>query len=42
MEADPPGQVVEFEQKLREAEAILLACPEYDYSVSALLKNAID
>ncbi len=41
-DADPPEKVVEFKQKVRAADAILIATPEHNYSVSALLKNAIE
>jgi chromate reductase len=37
-----PGKVEEFKQKIRSADAILIATPEYNYSVSGVLKNAID
>jgi chromate reductase, NAD(P)H dehydrogenase (quinone) len=42
LEADPPAIVVEFKRKIREADAILFATPEYNYSISGVLKNAID
>jgi chromate reductase len=41
-ETNPPRQVVELKRKIREADAILLATPEYNYSVPGVLKNAID
>lgn len=39
---NPPEKVVEFKRKIREADAILFASPEYNYSVPGVLKNAID
>ncbi len=38
----PPSIVVQFKQKIREADALLIATPEYNYSVSGVLKNALD
>ncbi|KAF8051904.1 hypothetical protein N665_1654s0001 [Sinapis alba] len=37
-----PAVVEAFRQKILEADSILFASPEYNYSVSAPLKNAID
>jgi len=34
--------VRELKRKVREADAILIATPEYNYSVPGVLKNAID
>ena len=42
METDPPARVIEFKAKIRAADAILIATPEYNYSVPGVLKNAID
>lgn len=39
---DPPEKVTEFKRKIREADAILISSPEYNYSVPGVLKNAID
>lgn len=41
-EATLPPRVVELKAKIREADAILIATPEYNYSISGVLKNAID
>ncbi len=41
-EKDPPARVVEMKKRIREADAILLVTPEYNYSVPGVLKNAID
>jgi chromate reductase len=41
-EQNPPAKVVEFKNKIREADAILFVTPEYNYSVPGVLKNAID
>jgi chromate reductase, NAD(P)H dehydrogenase (quinone) len=37
-----PARVKEFKEKIRKADAILIATPEYNYSVPGVLKNAID
>ena len=37
-----PPRVVEFKARVRAADAILIATPEYNYSVPGVLKNAID
>lgn len=39
---NPPEKVIEFKRKIREADAIIFASPEYNYSVPGVLKNAID
>jgi chromate reductase len=37
-----PAPVAEFRSKIRQADALFIATPEYNYSVSGVLKNAID
>ncbi|PYQ19004.1 MAG: hypothetical protein DMF79_13600, partial [Acidobacteria bacterium] len=37
-----PGPVAAFKQAVREADALLVATPEYNYGVPGVLKNAID
>jgi len=41
-EATPAPEVAEFKKRIRAADAILFATPEYNYSVPGVLKNAID
>jgi chromate reductase len=41
-EQNPPARVVEFKSVIREADAVLIVTPEYNYSVPGVLKNAID
>ena len=41
-ENTPPERVTEFKEKIRTADALLIATPEYNYSVPGVLKNAID
>jgi chromate reductase, NAD(P)H dehydrogenase (quinone) len=41
-EANPPAAVTEFKKRIRAANAILFATPEYNYGVPGVLKNAID
>lgn len=40
--AGMPEPVREFRARIAEADALLMACPEYNYSVTGALKNAID
>lgn len=42
LEANLPQSVAAFKQKIKDADAVLFASPEYNYSVSGVLKNAID
>ncbi len=42
LELQPPDKVKEFKAKIRAADAILIATPEYNYSIPGVLKNAID
>lgn len=42
LEKTPPPAVVELKRQIREADAVLLVTPEYNYSVPGVLKNAID
>jgi chromate reductase len=37
-----PERVKEFKAKIKAADAILIATPEYNYSIPGVLKNAID
>ncbi len=42
LEQQPVEKVREFKAKIRAAAAILIATPEYNYSIPGVLKNAID
>ena len=42
LEARMPEEVKEFKKKIREADAILIATPEHNYTITAVLKNAIE
>jgi chromate reductase len=42
LELNPPIAVQELKRAITEADAILLATPEYNYSTSGVLKNTID
>lgn len=42
LEANIPADILDFKGKVRQAGAILFAAPEYNYSISGVLKNAID
>lgn len=41
-EQSPPPKVVELKKQIRDADAILIVTPEYNYSIPGVLKNAID
>src|SRR5881409_3998493 len=40
-EQNPPAKVTELKRRIREADAILFVTPEYNYSVSGVLKNVM-
>lgn len=42
LETNMPVRVKEFKAKIKAADAVLIATPEYNYSVPGVLKNAID
>lgn len=39
---NPPEEWIEFRQKIREFDGVFLFTPEYNRSISAVLKNALD
>ena len=41
-EQGDPEPVVRLKEAIRDADAVLLGCPEYNWSVPGVLKNAID
>ena len=41
-EGEPDARVIELKRAIRDADAILIATPEYNYSIPGVLKNAID
>ena len=41
-EKNPTPKVTQFKQKIRAADAILIATPEYNYGIPGVLKNALD
>lgn len=41
-ERQPPVKVIELKKRIREADALLIVTPEYNYSIPGVLKNAID
>ncbi len=42
LDAGMPEPVKTFRERIAKADAILIASPEYNYSISGVLKNAID
>ena len=42
LEATLQPKVAEFKRKVREADAILFATPEHNYTITAVMKNAIE
>ena len=42
LENNPPPKVAEFKDKIKAADALLIATPEYNYSIPGVLKNALD
>ena len=41
-EHDPPAAVVALKDAIAEADAVLIATPEYNHSIPGVLKNALD
>ncbi len=42
LEENPPPSVTAFREKIKSADAILFSVAEYNYSISSVLKNAIE
>ncbi len=42
LDQQPPPRVTELKTRIRASDAILIATPEYNYSIPGVLKNAID
>ncbi len=42
LEKSPPQKVIDLKSRIRAADAILIATPEYNYGLPGVLKNAID
>jgi chromate reductase len=39
---NPPSTVIDFRNSIKQSDGILIASPEYNYSFSGVLKNALD
>lgn len=42
LEESPPKEALDFKNKVRDADATLFVVPEYNFSVSGVMKNALD
>lgn len=42
IEKNPPKEVKEFKEKIKNSDGILFVTPEYNYSIPGALKNALD
>jgi chromate reductase len=42
LEANPPDIVADFKTRIAAADGLLIATPEYNYSIPGVLKNALD
>ncbi|GAA2002939.1 NAD(P)H-dependent oxidoreductase [Catenulispora subtropica] len=42
LEAEVPASVAELRQKIADADGVLIASPEYNYSIPGVLKNGLD
>ena len=39
---NPPSAIIDFRNSIQESDGVLIASPEYNYSISGVLKNALD
>ncbi len=42
IESNPPANVKEFKDNVKDSDAVLFAVPEYNFSIPGAMKNAID
>lgn len=41
-EREPPRSVIALKEKIRQSDAVVIATPEYNYSIPGVLKNVLD
>ena len=42
IEKEPPSSVLEFKEKIKRADSVIIVTPEYNHSIPGVVKNALD
>ena len=42
IEDDPPVEVIQFKEKIKNSSGVIFVTPEYNHSIPGVLKNALD